>query len=109
MELVNQVVQTIASDPNLLRVDSVAEQFGLSIRKLQRLFLNFVGVSPKWVVQRFRLIEAAERMRGVAVPLDFTSLALELGYSDQSHFIRDFKVMVGMTPAKYFESLKQMQ
>ncbi len=48
-------------------------------------------------------------MRGVAVLLDFTSLALELGYSDQSHFIRDFKVMVGMTPAKYFESLKQMQ
>ncbi len=109
MELVNQVVQTILTDPNLLRVDLVAEQFGLSIRKLQRLFLNYVGVSPKWVVQRFRLIEAAERMRGVAVPLDFTRLALELGYSDQSHFIRDFKVMVGMTPAKYFESLKQMQ
>ncbi len=92
----------------MTRVETVAEQFGLGIRKLQRLFLNYVGVSPKWVIQRYRLIEAAERMREATTNLlDFAKLAVDLGYADQSHLIRDFKVLVGMTPAKYGESLRQ--
>lgn len=107
MEVADRIVQAIATDPTLTRIESVAERFGMGIRKLQRLFLSYIGVSPKWVVQRFRLIEAAERLRCANASCDFASLALELGYSDQSHLIRDFKIMVGMTPAKYSESLRQ--
>ena len=33
--------------------------------------------------------------------MDQASLAFEIGYSDQAHFIRDFKAMVGTTPAAY--------
>ena len=109
MELADKIVHTIAAEHHLTRVESVAEQFGLGIRKLQRLFLNYVGVSPKWVVQRFRLIEAAERIRVATSPFDFANLAIDLGYADQSHFIRDFKVMVGMTPAKYVATLGHRQ
>ncbi len=105
VNLANQIVQVISSDRAITRVEMISEEFGIGLRKLQRLFLGYVGVSPKWVIQRFRLIEAAERMRETAAQVDFAMLALELGYSDQSHFIRDFKVMVGMTPAQYRASL----
>lgn len=104
VELANKIVQRISSEREIKRVESIAEEFGMGLRRLQRLFLGHIGVSPKWVIQRFRLIEATERMRNAAEQIDFAILALELGYSDQSHLIRDFKIMVGMTPAKYRES-----
>ena len=64
------------------------------------MFNDYVGVSPKWVIQRYRLQEAAERLaEGRATSLE--TLALELGFFDQAHFCRDFKALVGRTPAEY--------
>ena len=103
--LASRIVEAVSSDRSITRAEMIADRFNLGIRKLQRMFLEYVGVSPKWVIQRFRLIEAAERIRASETELDFADFALQLSYSDQSHFIRDFKVMVGMTPAKYRESL----
>jgi AraC-like DNA-binding protein len=82
------------------RSDALAERAGLSVRALQRLFDEHVGVTPKWVIQRFRVQEAAE-LAAAGTPPDWASLALALGYADQSHFIRDFKAQVGRTPAEY--------
>jgi AraC-like DNA-binding protein len=59
-----------------------------------------VGVPPKWVVRRFRVQEACERVKTGEAP-NWSQLASELGYFDQSHFIRDFKDQVGRTPAEY--------
>jgi AraC-like DNA-binding protein len=94
------LVERLASDPAILRMEQVAALAGLEPRKLQRRFDAAVGVSPKWVLQRYRLHEAAERLAREDVP-DMASLALELGYFDQSHFIRDFKAVVGRPPARY--------
>lgn len=94
------LVERLAADPTILRMEQVAALAGLEPRKLQRRFDAAVGVSPKWVLQRYRLHEAAERLARADVP-DMASLALELGYFDQSHFIRDFKAVVGRPPARY--------
>ena len=72
----------------------------MSPRTLQRLFRRYVGVSPKWVLQRYRLHEAAERI-AEGRDGDWAATALELGYFDQAHFIRDFKALVGASPAQY--------
>ena len=72
----------------------------MNTRALQRLFAKYVGVSPKWVIQRYRLHEAAEQLASGA-PISHSELALTLGYSDQAHFTRDFKAMVGTSPAAY--------
>ncbi|HJU40524.1 MAG TPA: helix-turn-helix domain-containing protein, partial [Tahibacter sp.] len=67
---------------------------------LQRLFGDYVGASPKWVINRYRLHEAVERLAaGDAV--DWADLALELGYFDQAHFNRDFKRLVGRAPGAF--------
>ena len=75
-------------------------RFGLSARSLQRLFRRYVGVGPKWVLQRYRLHEAAERIAD-GEGGDWAAFALELGYFDQAHFIKDFKALVGCSPAEY--------
>lgn len=76
------------------------EQFAMSTRRMQRLFREYVGVTPKWVIQRYRLIEAAARLAAGRAD-DLADLALDLGYADQAHFIRDFKRIVGRPPAGY--------
>ncbi|MFC5887738.1 helix-turn-helix domain-containing protein [Kitasatospora sp. CM 4170] len=94
------VVRRIADGPDLHRVDRLAAEFGLTVRQLQRLFAEYVGAPPKWVLRRARLHEAAERAdRGATV--DWAALAADLGYADQAHFTRDFTAAVGMPPARY--------
>jgi len=96
---VAELVARTAREPGIIKVTDLAKEAGVTPRTLQRQFADYVGVGPKWVIQRYRLHEAAERL--AAGPVDQAALAFEIGYSDQAHFIRDFKAMVGMTPAAY--------
>jgi AraC-like DNA-binding protein len=96
---VGDIFRLILGDPSLKRVDQLAARTGRSPRALQRLFREYVGVSPKWVLQRLRLHEAAERVADGAG--DWAALALDLGYFDQAHFINDFRRVVGRSPAEY--------
>jgi AraC-like DNA-binding protein len=100
VERVGEIVDCIAADRSVTTVEQVMDRWQLGKRTLQRLFNEYVGVGPKWVINRYRLHEAIERLAGDA-PADWTQLALELGYFDQSHFIRDFKALVGRPPAAY--------
>lgn len=98
--LINQIVDHIITHRAITRVDDVVRHLHLNKRTLQRLFSQYVGASPKWVIQRYRLHEATEQLDNGGV-VDWPRLALELGYFDQAHFIKDFKSIVGKTPAEY--------
>jgi transcriptional regulator GlxA family with amidase domain len=78
----------------------VAELGALSTRSLQRLFAAYVGVSPKAVLARYRLQDAAALIDAGEVD-DLAALAADLGWFDQAHFSRDFRAVVGMTPSAY--------
>jgi AraC-like DNA-binding protein len=100
LDTIAAIVRTMLHDPAVVRVDELAERHAMSPRTLQRLFRRYVGVSPKWVLQRYRLHEAAERI-AEGRDGDWAATALELGYFDQAHFIRDFKALIGASPAQY--------
>ncbi len=100
VELLAWIIRQMLDEPHITRVDELAARHGMSVRSLQRLFRTYVGVSPKWVLQRYRVHEAAERM-AEGRHGDWAELALELGYFDQPHFIKDFKALVGSSPAEY--------
>ncbi|MCY1061106.1 helix-turn-helix domain-containing protein [Nannocystis sp. SCPEA4] len=100
VDRVIEVVQLALDRPAVARVEDLAELAQIPARTLQRLFRRYVGVSPKWVIRCFRLHEAAERLAAGRV-LDGASLAAELGYFDQAHFIRDFKALIGSAPSEY--------
>jgi AraC-like DNA-binding protein len=97
---VDVMVTRIGADPGLRRVAALAEAFDVPERRLQRLFAEYVGVSPKWVIRRARLLEAARRA-DLGDVVDWAVLALDLGYADQAHLTRDFTATLGVPPAKY--------
>ena len=99
-QLMAETVAEIARRVDLTRVGDVAERAGLSVRTLQRLFSEYVGAGPKWVIQRCRLQDAAARAAN-ALPVDWAGLAAELGFADQAHLTRAFTATIGVPPAAY--------
>ena len=94
------LLEDMAADRGLVRVDQVARVAGMSIRSVQRLFASYVGVSPKAVLARYRLQDAAAAIDAGEVD-DLASLATSLGWFDHAHFSRDFRAVVGMPPSAY--------
>ena len=97
------LVALISSDASLRRVDQLAAASGWSVRGLQRLFADYVGVGPKWVMRRARLHEASVRADS-GEALDWAELAADLGYVDQAHLTRDFTATIGVPPGRYAAS-----
>jgi AraC-like DNA-binding protein len=98
--LVQEIVADIQRSAPDEGVAALAERHSLSVRTLQRLFAQYVGIGPKWVLQRYRLhdaLEGLDRRRRQ----DWTRFALDLGYYDHAHFVRDFRALVGRSPAEY--------
>lgn len=100
-----QIVYSIAREPGFLKVEDLVARYDLSARTLQRLFAKYVGVTPKWVIQRYRLHEAAAQL-ATGEPVSHAMLAASLGYSDQAHFVKDFKATVGTSPGAYAANVK---
>jgi AraC-like DNA-binding protein len=100
VERVSNIVDEIAENRDIISVDQVVERWRVGKRSLQQLFNSYVGVGPKWVINRYRLHEAVERLQASA-DISFTELAIDLKYFDQAHFIRDFRKLVGCPPAVF--------
>ncbi|MFF8791014.1 DUF6597 domain-containing transcriptional factor [Streptomyces sp. NPDC015125] len=99
-DLAMGLADRIRTDRTIRRVADFAQAEGMSVRALQRLFAGYVGVSPKWVLLRYRVHEALERAASDA-EVDWAALAAELGYSDQAHLIREVSATVGVPPTAY--------
>ena len=100
LTLITDMMNFIVSNHDVTRVEDIADRFGIARRTLQRLFSQYVGIGPKWVIRRYRLHEAAEQL-AAHNPVDLPTLALNLGYFDEAHFNKDFKMYVGSTPGAY--------
>jgi len=94
------LVAEIEASPDLFTVAALARRAGVTARTLQRLFEAYIGVGPKWVIDRYRMIEAVEALnRNEARSL--TVLAHALGYFDQAHFSKTFTALTGKPPSFY--------
>lgn len=102
---IRDLVERIEHERVWLRAEQIAAHLGVSLRTAQRRFRRHVGVSPKWVIRRYRLIEAADALR-LDPTRSLADLALDLGYFDQSHFIRDFTALIGQTPRVFAAAAK---
>jgi len=108
--LAGQIVDEICVNRQIMTVDDVVARFHLGKRTLQRMFDQYVGVTPKWVIRVYRLHELVERLhqeKAARKAVVFADLAQELGYFDQAHFVRDFKSIIGCTPSEYLKQLRQ--
>lgn len=103
--LLAELVRAATEDRAVTSVEALRERAGMHLRELQRWFRDAVGISPKWMIQRYRLHEALLAIEQGGRSL--TTLAAELGYADQAHFTRDFRALVGVPPSKYFARVKR--
>ena len=80
-------------------VNDLVKLTGMSSRQIERLALKVYGASPKLLSRKYRALQAAVRL-GLDPEAGWETAAAGVFY-DQSHFIRDFKTFVGMTPSQF--------
>jgi AraC-like DNA-binding protein len=100
------LLDRMLGDRTLVRVDQVAAEGAMTVRSLQRLFAAYVGLTPKAVLARYRLQDAAAAIDAGEVD-DLAGLAAALGWFDQAHFSRDFRAVVGITPSAYLQQARR--
>jgi AraC-like DNA-binding protein len=97
---VTELVAEAERRVEITRAEMLAAAAAMSLRSLQRLFAEYLGIGPKWVIQRFRILDAVAAAHSGTVT-DWAALARELGFSDQAHLTRMFTQVVGTPPATY--------
>lgn len=99
-EEVLALVEALLADRSLVSVQHVVEELGVPRRRLERLFSHHLGVTPKWVLARYRMRDVVSDLDG-GYDGPLADLAVRYGWYDQAHFGRDFAALVGTTPGAY--------
>lgn len=94
---IDRVSQFMLQQPGTASLDWLADQACLSQRQFYRQFMEREGVSPKLYV-RIARFENAMKLKNAQPAKDWLSVALELGYYDYQHLVRDFKEFTNLTP-----------
>ena len=100
---VDEAIRRIIEAGGSLGITRLAPSLGVTRQHLARRFAQLVGVSPKTFARVVRLGRVVERVRLVPreAPVNWSALALELGYYDQSHLVDEFREMTGLTPTAW--------
>src|SRR5215510_975295 len=107
-EQVKRAAKLLYHSKGQFRVAELADYCNLSVRQLERQFDEATGVSPKTLGRIIRF--EAIRNRLMSDPnANLTDLAYEFGYTDQAHFIKDFKAFTDKTPGEYAMEMEQFQ
>lgn len=98
--LVAPMARQILDAEEALSGAGLEQRSGVSVRHLERLFQEVVGLTPKKLgaIARF---DRARRALFRNPRMEITEAAHLLGYYDLSHFIRDFRANFGMTPGEF--------
>jgi AraC-like DNA-binding protein len=100
---IDYVVECMSRDGGM-RLGHIQQDIGLSHTRLNQLFREHVGVTPKLFcrIRRFRaLLDRIEK----GMPVNWAEAAADCGYFDQPHLIRDFRAFAGITPLEFSRTL----
>ena len=93
------IVRSILDSHGMVNIDQLAEEHSIGLRQAERLFKKIIGLTPKFFSRIvrfnyiFKLIESMNE--------SWIKIALQSGYFDQSHFIKNFKEFTGEEPTAY--------
>ncbi len=98
--LMKHAVELVEQSGGQIRASQLAAKLAVTSKSLERKFASLVGKSPK---QFIRIVRFQEVMDGLVNqrPQYLTAYAFNNGYSDQSHFIHEFKTFTGYTPREF--------
>jgi methylphosphotriester-DNA--protein-cysteine methyltransferase len=101
--LVDAAVRAIRDARGVVHVGALARELSISRDRLEKRFRHAVGTTPKHLASIHRLRRALQLCRGKP---SFSQVALDAGYFDQSHFIREFRAFTGDSPGRFFASVE---
>jgi AraC-like DNA-binding protein len=97
---VKQVVQLVVEGGSRTTIREIAAHTGYSMRAIQRMFDDDVGLAPK-TLMRIARVQRALRIARESPHLPWASIGARAGYFDQSHLVRDFRELVGCAPSQF--------
>lgn len=96
----NELEDLVSSDRSIVNVSQLAARLGYSVRSVQRLARDHIGLPPLAVIRRYRLQEASQLLReDPEVTVGY--IAAQLGYADHAHLDADFRTVLGFSPTGY--------
>ncbi|TIH19282.1 AraC family transcriptional regulator [Marinifilum sp. JC120] len=104
---IDHAVDSFYYDHSFVRPVNISDQVGMGVRQFQRMFKTAMGVTPKRFIRLSRFQHTVKSLLLIGAD-DMLGTALEHGYYDQSHFIRDFKEFTGQTPRSFLDSQTSM-
>ncbi len=99
---VEYMISRIGATPTRISLKEISEKVGYSHKHIIKIFKDNVGVTPMDFLKVVRFQKAIQDI-GLRKNVDWTSVALDCGFYDQSHFISDFKTFSGFTPGEYLK------
>jgi len=100
---IDKVSRLLLQHPTVNSLDWLADQACLSQRQFYRQFIEREGVSPK-LYTRIARFENAMKLKNSRPALDWLSVAIDLGYYDYQHLVRDFKEFTQLTPNAFLDA-----
>lgn len=105
--LVRHCVRQIEASGGALRMDALVRQTGCDARRIQRRFAAHIGLSAKRFARIVRFRRVVKALSGGQT--DWAAVAVDCGYSDQPHLIREFKELSGQTPGEVTRTVANLQ
>lgn len=97
------ILENARKQNSIMSVKNISQISCYSERHLNRIFNNSLGMSVKSYLRLLRINLALQEIQNNKIP--FATLAQDIGYYDQSHFINDFKSICGVNPTTYIKNL----
>jgi AraC-like DNA-binding protein len=100
ISFVNQSLKYIFQEKGMLTTQALERQLGMSGRNVERKFAKMIGKTPKQYSKLVRFQSVIRELSNTK-PIDWAQLAYAFGYADQSHLIKDFRTITGLTPVLF--------
>lgn len=106
LNYINRAAELIRQSKGAMKIDELPDKVCISLRQLERGFKEKIGISPKHYLRISRVNEVYNQLRENQV-LNFAELAYQTGYTDQAHFIKEFKNLTGAKPTIFIKDREQ--
>lgn len=103
-----ELIQTLIEELNISgdehSVFTIATKYDVSTKTIQRLFKQYIGIRPKKYLRLHKIVRVIHLLKEKK-EFDLSSLTYELGYSDQSHFIKEFHEFTKLKPSLFKKNM----
>lgn len=103
---IDMAAKILLQSTDHISMDWLAKESCLSSRQFERKFKERMGVTPTLLVRLARF-DRAFKMKNAIPVKDWLSIAVQCGYHDYQHLVRDYKDFTGLTPAAFFQTDNQ--